>query len=268
MLVSGNMRKPSDILEPSPGGLAERVGKRFRTHHPISVGIGIVFAGYLVMAAILMALGLLVTKTLAGGPVSNWDDSVNRWFVTQRTTSLTSASGAATSLGATMTVVAIAVVVAIVLAIGRHWRQIGFLLAGLSVEASVALTTSIWINRPRPTVAKIGGSPSTTSFPSGHTAAAVVLYVSLAIILASFVRIPAIRALAWILAIAIPSLVGISRLYRGVHHPTDVIGSIVLGTGALMFGLLAARTAGAVVDRRTDAAKTAPSSPLDAEVSP
>jgi undecaprenyl-diphosphatase len=147
-----------------------------------------------------------------------------------------------------MTVVAIAVVVSIALAIGRHWRQIGFLLAGLTVEASVALTTSIWINRPRPTVAKIGGSPSTNSFPSGHTAAAVVLYVSLALILASFVRIPALRALVWVLAIAIASLVGISRLYRGMHHPTDVIASVVLGTGALMFGLLAARTAAAVAE--------------------
>jgi undecaprenyl-diphosphatase len=207
-----------------------------------------VFSGYLVMSAILMTLGLIVTKMLAGGSVSNWDDSVNRWFVTQRTTSLTSASGAASSLGATMTVVAIAVVVSIALAIGRHWRQIGFLLAGLTVEASVALTTSIWINRPRPTVAKIGGSPSTNSFPSGHTAAAVVLYVSLALILASFVRIPALRALVWVLAIAIASLVGISRLYRGMHHPTDVIASVVLGTGALMFGLLAARTAAAVAE--------------------
>jgi membrane-associated phospholipid phosphatase len=71
------------------------------------------------------------------------------------------------------------------------------------------------------------------------------------------------------LAIVIPIFVGISRLYRGMHHPTDVMGSIVLGAGSLLFALLACRTAGAVGDeRRASDAKTAGSTPATVEVLP
>jgi hypothetical protein len=87
--------------------------------------------------------------------VGTWDDSVNRWFVTQRTATLNSVSSVGSALGATLTIIGIAVVASIVLAIGRHWRQLGFLAAALTLEATVALTTSILVNRPRPNVPRL-----------------------------------------------------------------------------------------------------------------
>lgn len=237
----------SPVLEPTPGGLAERLGERSPTRRPILAGAAITFVGYLVMTALLLGLGLIITKLLVDGPVQSWDDSVERWFVTQRTTALNSASSVGSALGATFTVIGIAVAVSIVLALVRHWRQLGFLVAGLTVEASVALTTSILVNRPRPDVVRLDAAPPTASFPSGHTAAAVVLYVSLALLLTSSVRSAAVRALAWVLAIAVPIFVGASRLYRGMHQPTDVMGSVVLGVGSLLFALLAVRAAASLV---------------------
>jgi membrane-associated phospholipid phosphatase len=260
--------KRSGVLEPSPDGLAERLGGRFRAHRPIIAGGAVVLAGYVVMTILLIGLGLILTKLLVGGSVSRWEDSVNRWFVAQRTPTLTSWSSVGSTLGATLTIIGIAVAVSIVLALGRHWRYLGFLAAGLTVEASVSLTTSIVINRPRPNVPRLDSALPTTSFPSGHTAAAIVLYVTLALVLSSFVRSAAVRALAWILAIAIPTFVGISRLYRGMHHPTDVMGSVVLGAGALMFALLASRTGGAVIDQRAHKMGTAKSSPTDVQALP
>lgn len=225
--------------------------------------------GYVVMTALLIGLGLMLTKLLVGGPVDTWDNSVNRWFVEQRTTTLNSVSSLGSALGETLTVIGIAVGVSIVLAIGRRWRELGFLLAGLTVEATTALTASTVVNRARPNVPRLDAAPPTASFPSGHTAAAIVLYVSLAIILASFVRSTFVRALVWTLAIVIPIVVGVSRLYRGMHHPTDVMGSVVLGAGSLLFGLLASRTAGAVGDeRRANDARAAGSTPNAVEVLP
>lgn len=224
--------------------------------------------GYVVMTVLLIGLGLIFTKLLSGGSVGNWEDSANRWFVAQRTTTLNTVSSVGSALGATLTVIGIAVVVSIVLAFGRHWRHLGFLAAALTLEASVALTTSILVNRPRPDVPRLDAAPPTASFPSGHTAAALVLYVGLALILASFVRNAVVRTLAWALAIALPIFVGLSRLYRGMHHPTDVMGSVVLGAGSLMFALLASRTAGAVTDQRALGAGAAASSPTDVEALP
>jgi membrane-associated phospholipid phosphatase len=211
------------------------------------------------MAALVIGLGLIITKWLAGGPVGTWEDSVNRWFVEQRTTTLDSVSRAGSDLGATLTIIGIAVVAGIVLAIGRHRRELGFLVAALTLEASVSLTSSLVINRARPNVRRLDAAPPTSSFPSGHTAAAIVLFVSLAILITSYVRSTTVRIFVWIVAAAIPIYVGISRLYRGMHHPTDEMGSAVLVAGALLFALLACRTAGAVLhDRTTKTERAAP----------
>jgi membrane-associated phospholipid phosphatase len=221
--------------------------------------------GFVAMAVLLIGLGLILTKLLSGGFLT-WEDNANRWFVAQRTATLNTISSVGSALGATLTVIGIAVAVSIALALARQWRQLGFLAAALTLEATVALTTSILVNRPRPNVPRLDAAPPTASFPSGHTAAALVLYVSLALMLVSFVRNTLVRVLAWTLAIAIPIFVGVSRLYRGMHHPTDIMGSVVLGAGSLMLALLASRTAGAVTDRRANDAGTAASSPTDVEV--
>jgi membrane-associated phospholipid phosphatase len=261
-MVAFIVRKPSGALEPSPGGLAERLGGRSRTHRPIVSGGAVTFVGYVVITALLIGLGLILTKLLLGGPVGRWDTSVNRWFVTQRTPALNTVTSVGSILGASFTVIGIGLVASIVLAIKRWWREIGLLVAGLMIEFAAFVTTTVLVDRPRPHVPKLEAAATTSSFPSGHTAAAIVLYVSLALVITSRARSATVRALVWVLAIMIPIYVAISRLYRGMHHPTDVMGSVVLGAGSVIFALLACRTAGAVtLDRTTEApaVATAPS---------
>jgi len=240
------------ILEPSPDSLAERLGGHLRTHRSIIAGGVVVLVGYLVMAALTMGLGLLITKVLVGGAVSRWDHNGNQWFVSQRTPLLNSWTNVGSELGATFTIIGIAALACIILAIGRHRRELGFIVVCLVIEASVSFTTSTLITRTRPDVPRLDAAQPTGSFPSGHTAAAIVLYVSLALVITSHVRSTSVRALAWILAIVLPVYVGSSRLYQGMHHPTDIVGSVVIAAGSLLFGLLACRTAVAVTGRRTD----------------
>jgi membrane-associated phospholipid phosphatase len=187
--------------------------------------------------------------------------------VTQRTTTLNTVTNVGSLMGASFTIIGIAVVASIVLAIRRCWREIGFLAAALIVEFAVFLTTAVVVNRSRPHVVRLDSSPPTASFPSGHTAAAIAVYVGLALVITSRVHGPTVRALIWLFAIAIPVYVGISRLYRGMHHPTDVMGSVVLGAGALIFAVMACRTAGAV-SRRRAATTEGPSTSIDTEVVP
>ena len=84
------------------------------------------------------------------------------------------------------------------------------------------------IDRRRPAVPHLDSAPPTSSFPSGHVAAAVALYGALAVVVCLSSRRGWLRAAAIVLAIGIAIAVGLSRLYRGMHFPTDVLGGALL----------------------------------------
>jgi undecaprenyl-diphosphatase len=79
------------------------------------------------------------------------------------------------------------------------------------------------------------------SFPSGHTAASVALYGSLAIVVWSLTTSRFWRGLTIVLAVAAPIVVATSRVYRGMHNPTDVISGALIGAGCVAVGYLSVR---------------------------
>jgi undecaprenyl-diphosphatase len=101
--------------------------------------------------------------------------------------------------------------------------------AAMLGEVAIFSSTTIVVGRKRPAVPHLDGSPPTSSFPSGHTAASTTLYGLLAIIVFGYTARVVVRALAVAVAVVIPVAIGISRLYRGMHFPSDVGGGILLG---------------------------------------
>jgi len=161
-------------------------------------------------------------------------------------------------VGATLTIVGIALISSVALGIARRWRTIQFLVTALVLEVSVFLVAAIAVDRPRPDVTRLDVSPPTASYPSGHTAAAIVLYVGLAIIVSSLTANGLVRLLAWAAALALPVIVAVSRLYRGMHHLTDLLASVVLAGGALLIAMLVVRVGSAASGHRPDAQAEAP----------
>jgi undecaprenyl-diphosphatase len=170
---------------------------------------------------------------------------VERWFVARRTPGLDSWTKVVSTMGATGTVIGIGASAIVLLAMARRWREVGLMFFGLVLEAWVFITTTFLVDRPRPQVPRLDVAPPTSSFPSGHTAAAIVLYVGLAIVISILVRGALIRTVAWIVAVLLPVAVALSRLYRGMHHPTDVMASVLLGMGCLVVTIVAVRIASA-----------------------
>jgi undecaprenyl-diphosphatase len=102
------------------------------------------------------------------------------------------------------------------------------LLVALVGELWLFLATALIVKRPRPPVAHVDAAlPPTSSVPSGHTAATVALWCGLALGLARTHPRHPLRALSWVLAVALPVFVLSCRLYRGMHWPTDVAASVV-----------------------------------------
>jgi membrane-associated phospholipid phosphatase len=238
------------VFTPGEGTVAARIGARMRGHRSILAGLLVWVAALVVLAAVIVGLGLLLTHVLLAHGVGRLDANVGHWFVNRRTPTLNTITLIGSDLGTTQAVVSVELLAFIVLAIGRHWRQIGFLICALSLEFGVFLTATFFVDRRRPDVPRLDPTPATSSYPSGHAAASIVVYVGLAIVIWSLVRSTAIRTIAWILAVVLPILVGLSRLYRGMHHLTDVTASVLLGCGALVFALMATRSGVAASEAR------------------
>ena len=200
-----------------------------------------VAVGALISMATLVLTGLLLTHVLANGPVGRWDATSTQWLATHRDSGLDAVTNVLSRSADTLGIIAAALVVAIVVGLRRRWDQLAILVTGLLLELSVFISVNAIVGRPRPSVERLGATPSTGSFPSGHTAATLVLYATIALIVSETVRALVWRALAWLAAVLMPVAVGFARVYRGFHHPTDVFFGVLLGCAALTIAVLAVR---------------------------
>jgi hypothetical protein len=208
----------------------------------------------LMLYGALVGLGLLVTRVVDGWWPFTVEDGVNRGLAAQRTGGRTEGSLLFSTIASTEMIIAVTAVAAVVLVLaGRRWRESLFLIAAVSAQALVFLLTTLAIDRQRPAVERLDGSLPTSSFPSGHTSAAVALYCGLALLLARHARRPGVRAAWWALLVLVPLGVALSRMYRGMHHPSDVLASFLNGAVCLVI------MARAILDRPHTASREEPS---------
>jgi membrane-associated phospholipid phosphatase len=111
------------------------------------------------------------------------------------------------------------------------------------MEAATYRVATLLIHRQRPSVHRLDQLPADASYYSGHTAASIAVYCGLALLITSRIRSTGLRIACWVIAIAIPLLVALSRMYRGMHHPTDVGAAVLVGIATLVVALIAARAA-------------------------
>lgn len=179
----------------------------------------------LLPAAALWA-GIVATGLVVTGPLEDEiavEDAVNEELVEIRTPAVDLATQVWSNIGGTHFLIFAGLAV-----MGLLWwrtRQWWFAVVpgiALSVQSAVFVTSSALVGRERPEVEQLDDSPPTSSFPSGHTGASTAFYLTLAL-LAQRIRHPVLRALATTGCFLVPLLVAFSRLYRGMHHPSDVV---------------------------------------------
>jgi undecaprenyl-diphosphatase len=241
----------SDILVARPGGLAERCGDRLDACPPVVAGLIVAIIGWLVVTASIIAIGLLLVHVLLHGALGSWDESVVRTLAGDRTGTLTDASWVGSGLAETVTVVVAGLALTAFLMVKRAWPAVGLVVLSLVMEITAYLAVSNIVHRQRPFVVQLERRRQGASFPSGHTAAAVVLYVLIAVIVTMYVTNPRARRIAWAAVVVVPIIVGFCRIYRGMHHPTDAVAGVLMGIGCVVVALLAVRTAGVVAEHRS-----------------
>ena len=212
---------------------------------------------FVVLGITLIGLGLLLSHVLVPSGLDR-GRLVERLVRAPADTALNEVTRFGSALGSTPVILAVGGVIAVVFAIARLRAPLLFLFFALTLEFGLFILTTLIIDRHRPTVPRLDGAPPTSSFPSGHTASALTLYVGLAIVASTLVRSALQRVLVWMAAVLLPIVVGISRVYRGMHFPTDVAASVLLAAGALLFALLAVRSMAAAEADRDDHEETPP----------
>jgi undecaprenyl-diphosphatase len=122
--------------------------------------------------------------------------------------------------------------IAVVLSLLLHRkRREGIITAvtAISSQASIEILKFLY-ERPRPAQILLQPLASTDSFPSGHTTESTTIFLTVATVIASLEVNDGTKFLAYAIAIFAMLAVGFSRVYLGMHWPTDVLGGWVLGT--------------------------------------
>lgn len=203
--------------------------------------------GYVVALWALMAgIGLLITKVLNTTSPFDGELGVNKTLAADRTPSGNTVTGFFSNVGSTAVIIGLLLLTVVIfrLVYGR-WRESVFLFFAVWTQSLVFLAVAAVIKRKRPDVARLDSAPPTSSFPSGHTGAAVALFVGIALVLFWHTRSSWPRAIIVAVALALPMAVAYSRLYRGMHFPSDVAAAAINGLLAItiwsrtvLFGLL------------------------------
>ncbi len=240
------------LLEPSPGGPAERIGGRLAGLHPVLAFLLSAIAIWVLVVGVSILLGLLVTEVLVPiDAVQDADEWLPDELATERTSFWNDVSYVISTASGGIVLPGILVVLTAICAWLRHWLVAGFMIIALALESATYRVTSIVLPRERPEVERLEKLDPEASYPSGHTAASLAVYVGLALLATALVKNRGARIAIWIVALAIPPVVALSRIYRGMHHPLDTLGGIVVGILALfVIALGAARITRAVVNAR------------------
>jgi hypothetical protein len=183
-----------------------------------------------VLAVALVGVGWVLAKVVHDDGIGRADASVSRWLAGERIPDLNDATRYTSEVGGTLTVTALAVVAVAFAALAwRRWREPMLVAVAVAGEVAIFLVVTMLVDRERPPVRHLDEAPPTSSFPSGHTAATIALWGSLAVLANERARSAVVRNLFLVLAFVVPVVVASSRMYRGMHYLSDVLGGMLLG---------------------------------------
>lgn len=182
-------------------------------------------------AFICFLIFVVVSVLMVTGVTSDLDRQALQVIASHRNPAATTIMRAASWIGDWMGEVPLLLLIGGVLWLRGHrnsaWRYLVLAAAGEVFWAA----TKLLFHRPRPTIVPRLGDAGWYSYPSGHATLAPVIWGLGLILLAQLVESRAAKIVLWTLAIAGPAMIAASRLYLGVHYPTDVLAGLVLGVG-------------------------------------
>lgn len=209
----GFVHRQDTIPAPSPGAALRDLVLR-------------VLAPAVVLWAAIVGIGAFIEGPLGG---FQSESAVNRTIQSGRTPLWDGVTAVWSHVGNTEIVIGVCVVmVGVVWWLTRQWWVAVLPALAITLQASVFVLATEVVGRDRPDVPHLDPAPPTSSYPSGHVGASTALYLTLALLAQRIPSAPLRRVLTTI-CLLIPLLVLYARLYRGMHHVTDVVVGLLNG---------------------------------------
>jgi membrane-associated phospholipid phosphatase len=244
------------VIDEEPNGVGRSLAAIVGRAHPVRTFVAVVVISFVAIAGLSILLGLLITHVIvANGGVNGADERLVSVFAHHRSGWLTEMSLLGSIIAGGVVLPIVAALWAIVAAAFRQWRLAAFIPFALAIESGAYRATTLAVHRDRPPVHRLEALPANASYPSGHTAASIAVYCGAALLLTSRISNARVRVAVWIVAAAIPVYVAFARMYRGMHHPLDILGGVVIGIAALAAMVLVSRAVGLASAERRKSAK-------------
>ena len=185
-----------------------------------------VVGGFALAALGLGALGWLVTGPFRDYPLG-FDNSIRTAIRQMRSPMWASLFLAFTKLGSTIYLAIVGCAAGIIFIFMRWFRPLLLLIFVMSGQAALHYGFKWLIARPRPPALINYPTTESFSYPSGHAIASLCLYFTIAWVVSSQIENSAVKAILFISTAVLVFLVGMSRVYIGIHYPTDVIAGFL-----------------------------------------
>lgn len=166
-----------------------------------------------------------------------------------------------TGLGGVAVLTLVTFVTAVFFLSMRRWASMIYILVTVGSGILISGFAKEFFDRPRPDLVPHGSLVQTASFPSGHSMMAAVAYLTLGVLIARVQPRLFLKIYIMGVAVLLTLLVGLSRVYLGVHWPTDVAAGWLAGGAWAMICLIVARILARSGYIEKDATEDAPYSP-------
>jgi undecaprenyl-diphosphatase len=195
-----------------------------------TIAAGLQYLGVWLSLGLAGAIGALVffswlASEVLEGEARAFDEAVRSFVHKQASPILTTIMQMITWLGSVLWLVVFGVCVTVAFALIKRWRDIALFIVAMAGAIVLNITLKLNFGRARPNPFFETPQPSSYSFPSGHALLSLCFYGALAVIITHRLRSRSARFLLWTVTALVVVLIGFSRIYLGVHHPTDVVAS-------------------------------------------
>lgn len=212
--------------------LIEKIRTRIRKYYPSEIS----FLFVILAMAISLYIFFEIADAVSEGEVSSLDSKI--LFLFRESADASKPIGPerlqyivrdVTALGSSTILTIITLFVVVFLFLKKEIRSIVYVLSAAIGGGVLVQVLKVFFSRERPDYALHLASELTMSFPSGHSAMSAVVYLSLAVLVSRIEKSKKSSIFIIATALIISFIVGLSRIYLGVHYPTDVLAGWMIG---------------------------------------